>query len=128
MGVAIIQQEITAGNDFDGTLPSTDPTQESDYQKKFPEDTAGGLFDFELDNPAEIFSIELQLGGQSSWQIVKRDIDGDDTVIWSGSTETSFITLASDRILITEGELLLLTTTGATAQLKAKIAVEKIRS
>lgn len=125
MGVFIIQQQISAGNDFDGTLPAGVPAYDKDI-KRFPSGTAGGLFDFEITGPHEIFSIELILGGQSAWSISKEDSDGDEIVLWAGTSEASFVTLLEDRIQITEEETLLVRTTGASAALKCRIAVKKI--
>jgi len=122
MNVKTIQQQITAGNDFDGTAPAGTPTRDKDIEA-YPPEAAGGLFDFLLKNPAEIASIELILVGQSSWSISKKDVDGAELVLWTGTTETSFITIDSDRMVITEEQLLLVRTTGATGALKARISV-----
>ena len=124
MGYRVIQQEILAGNDFNGALPTTTPTRGHDFEKKFPADTVGGLFEFDLKDPEKISNIQLILGGQSAWTLSLVDDDGDELVIWKGTTETNFCTLESDRIPIIEKQTLKLVTTGATADLKARVMLE----
>jgi len=125
MGVAIIQQRISATDDFDGTLPPGTPVQDKDI-KRFPVAATGGLFDFEITGPHVIRSVELKLGGQSVWSISKLDSDGDEIVYWSGTTETSFVTISEDFMLLYEDEKLLVRTTGATAALKCRIAIQRL--
>jgi hypothetical protein len=125
MGVAIIQQRISATDDFDGTLPPGTPVSEKDI-KRFPEAAAGGLFDFAIDSPHVIRSVELHLGGQSVWSIAKKDSDGDEIVYWAGTTETDFVTISEDFMLLYEDEKLLVRTTGATAALKCRIAIQRL--
>lgn len=122
MSIRTIEQRVSAGNQFDGTAPTGDPVRGDDLEQ-YPEEAAGGLFDFGLENPAEINHIELKLGGQTSWSISKRDKDDVDMVLWAGTTETAFATLAEDRMPILEGQKLVLVTTGATAAMKARVSV-----
>lgn len=122
MAIRTIEQRISAGNQFDGTAPSGDAVLGTDLEQ-YPEEAAGGLFDFGLDNPAEIHHIELKLGGQTSWSLSKRDKDGVDVILWAGTTETAFVTLAEDRMPILEDQKLVLVTTGATAAMKARISI-----
>lgn len=124
MSIFIIQQKISAGNNFDGTLPTTTPTYEQDIMR-FPVHTAGGLFEFDRTGPHEIRSIELILGGQSAWSISKEDSEGDEIVILSGTTEVSIITTV-DRTVIYEAEKILVRTTGATGALKCRIAIGRV--
>jgi len=124
MSVSIIQQTISATDDFDGTLPPGTPALSDDI-KRFPVAATGGLFDFEITSPHIIRSCEIRLGGQSAWSVSKKDSEGDEIVIWSGAGETTFFSSDSDRPLMYEKETLLLRTTGATAVLKCRIALEK---
>jgi len=124
MGLFTIQQQITAGGNFDGSLPPGTPTAANDLLSFAPH-TAGGLFDFDLANPAKIAYIEIAFGGQSSWSLSKLDVDGDELVLWAGTTDTSFVTLTSDSMYLFEKQLLLLRTVGAASAMKARISVEK---
>ena len=124
MSVTIIQQSITAGGNFDGTLPAGTPTLNKDI-KRFPAAATGGLFDFELKDPHVIRSIEIILGGQNSWTVHKKDSDGDELLSWAGTTETDFITIDEDRMSIYEGELLLVRTVGALTAMKCRVALER---
>lgn len=126
MSVSIIQQKISATDDFDETLPVGTPVFEKDI-KRFPAAAAGGLFDFGLSQPHEVVAVELKLGGQSAWSIKKRDSDGEDFLLWSGTTETGFVKLSSERVLLTEDELILVSTTGATGALTCRVAVEALK-
>jgi hypothetical protein len=124
MSVAIIQQRISAGNNFDGTLPSTTPVSTKDI-KRFPVDAAGGLFDFAITSPHWISAIEFIGGGQTSWTIHKKDSDGDEVLLWQGTDEANFVTCACDKMQIYEEEKLLLRTVGASTAMKCRIALDR---
>jgi len=126
MGVAIIQQRISATDDFDGTLPPGTPASLADITR-FPEAATGGLFDFGIASPHVIRSCEIKLGGQSAWSVSKKDSEGAEIVIWSGTTEATFFSSDSDRPLLYQDETLLLRTTGATGALKCRVAVERLK-
>jgi hypothetical protein len=125
MGVAIIQQKISAGGNFDGTLPPGTPVLDKDINR-FPVAATGGLFEFNITGPHVIRSVELHLANQTVWSIAKKDSDGDEIVLWSGTVETSFVTISEDFMLLYEEEQLLLRTTGATTAMKCRIAIEKL--
>jgi hypothetical protein len=123
MGIRIIQQTITAGSNFDGLIPTTTPIHGHDIEKEYPTDVHGGLFEFDLTQPAVVYAIEIKFGGQSAWAIHKKDHNGDEFLLYSGTTEAFLATLAKDRTLITEGQKLLLRTTGASTKMIARVAV-----
>lgn len=125
MSVAIIQQRITAGNDFNGAAPTTDPESSQDI-KRYPTDTVGGLFDFGITGPHWIANIEILFGGQTSWTIHKKDTDGDEILLWQGTDEANFVTCCCDKMQIYEGEQILLRTTGASTAMKARIALDRM--
>jgi len=125
MNLSIIQQKITAGNQFNAADPGTTPVLDKDI-KRYPEAAVGGLFDFEVKDPSEIVAVEFHLADQTTWSITKRDSDGDDIVLWAGTTETSFVVLAADRTFITEGETLRVVTAGASGAMKLRIAVRRL--
>lgn len=124
MGVIVYEQSINSGQNFDGTLPVTSPAAGSDIVKKWPIANAGGLFDFGITSPHWIASIQLILGGQTTWRLSIVDEDGAEIVVWAGDTEANFVALESDRSLIIEGQMIKLVTTGTTTNnIKARIAL-----
>lgn len=125
MSIFIIQQKISAGDNFNKTAPVTTPTYSKDL-KRYPVGATGGLFDFEQNSPHEIRSIELILGGQSAWSISKVDSEGDELVIFSGTTETKFIKTGRDIALLYDSENISISTTGATGALKCRIAIGRV--
>ncbi len=122
MGSRSIQQQISAGHDFDGTTPGGTPTVSHGVQK-YVVATAGGLFDFALDHPTEVLQISLVLGGQTSWSISIHDDDGDDTLVFAGTTEAYFVSTAQDRFVLMPGQKLKLVTSGASTAMKCRIGV-----
>ena len=120
LGIRTFEQRIAAGSDFDGTLPTGEITRSNNIEA-WPEDSAGGLFDTGLVEPLFVRSIELQIGGQSSWTIHKRDVDGSELMILQGSTEQSVITTLEDSFVLTAGQLLVVRTFGATNPLFCRV-------
>jgi len=115
---------VAAGSDFDGTLPAGDPGRQKGIIKAFPEGVVGGQFDFDLQKPVSVRSVELKLGGQTSWTLHKKDLDGDELLIICGCDESSYITTESDSFVMTDGQTLILRTVGATSRLKARVSVQ----
>lgn len=109
---------------YEPTSEATTPNQDKDI-KRYSAGTEGGLFDFGITGPHWISSIEIILGGQTTWSISKKDSDGDEVVLWAGETEADFVTLESDRILIFEEETLLVRTADASAAMKCKISLDR---
>lgn len=126
MSVSIIQQTITAGGNFGGVLPPGSATPDKDVNRFAPAAT-GGRFDFSISGPHEISAIEIKLANQSSWSISKKDSDGDLVVLFSGTTETSFVMKASERSLLYEGEVLELVTAAATTAMKCRVAINRMK-
>ena len=117
--------ETFSGADVTGDIYPTAGTSSSGKDLiEFVATAVGGLFDFSVKNPSMIQSIELKLSGQSAWSFSKRDKDGVELLLWSGTTETDFVTLDADAIVITENQLLVVSTTGATGVLKARISID----
>jgi len=127
MGVRVFEQIVNTGHNFNGTTPPGTPTAGDDFSKKWPAADTGGLFDFVIDTPHWIVSIQLILGGQDTWTLHIVDVDGAELKVWSGTTEGSFIALESERVLMLEGQSLKLRTTGTpSSALKARIAVSEV--
>ena len=118
-----MEQRIAAGNDFDGTLPSTDVIR-GDSLEAYPEDVQGGLIDLDLVDPVFVRSVELKLGGQSVWTVHKRDKDGDELLLLCGTDETDFLTTLQDSFILTAKQKLVVRTTGATGALICRVHVQ----
>lgn len=125
-----IRQHLLAGNNFSGVAPadgggSMTPTFGNDIYK-FDSMTAGGLFEpdndmyeFERAEALYLVGAEMQLSNQSSWQIERTDVDGNDLVIYSGTTESSVYITEDVKIVLLWGTSLKLTTVGATGAMVA---------
>ena len=88
-----IRQQISAGGDFDGSEPTGAPTFENEIFK-FAAEATGGLLDisssaysFEGPGPLLLVGLEITFGGQSSWTLTKKDVDGNAIQIDSGTNE-----------------------------------------
>ena len=125
-GLRTIQQTLTAGNDFTGVLPTTEVTSALGVEA-YGEDAVGGMIDFNLGAPASVRSVELILGGQTFWTVHKQDVDGDEILILCGETEASFLTTEGDSFVMTDGQRLIIRTTGATGRLKARVSIQSFR-
>ena len=125
-GILTIQQSVSAGNDMDGTLPSGDVVRAHGIWK-YPQNGHGGLIDFKLEAPHSVRAVELKLGGQSAWTVHKRDLDGRELLIICGKLETDFLTTEADSFIMTDGQVLVVRTTGATASLMARVSVQAYR-
>lgn len=123
-GITTQEQQINAGNNFNGTVPPGEITR-ADGIESFPPAITGGRFNFEcLTRPHVVRSVELHLGGQTVWTVHKRDLQGKELLVLCGTDETDFITTEGDSFIMTTGQCLLVRTTGATAILFARVSVE----
>lgn len=118
-----MEQRIATGNDFAGARPTTEISY-GDSLEAFPEDSVGGLFDFELTAPVFVRSLELKLGGQSSWTVHKRDKEGDELLILCGTDETDFLTTLADSWVLTAKQTLVVRTTGASTKMIGRVTVQ----
>lgn len=121
----VIEQRITAGNDFDGTAPGTDSTTAGGI-RKFDAADQGGLFEFDfapnnclwvvqrlllkLDPVGTTFSLKVK--NSAGEEVVVASGAGTD--IYRGPIDFGGLVLAGD-------EQLLLTTGSATGVLLARI-------
>jgi hypothetical protein len=96
-GIRTMEQVILAGNNFDGTVPDGDKRRAFGIEAWYPPGTHGGVFDFDLDEPHWIVTLELVLGGQSSWTVHKRDVNGRELLLAAGTTEHDFVTFADEK-------------------------------
>ncbi len=122
MGLRTIEQKITAGADFDGTLPTGATTQGNDLES-FTAQAAGGLFDFAQDKPITIQQIAIVFGGQSTWSLVLVDADATELPVDDGTTETEYLDWNIELVLL-KGQKLKLVTTGASTAMRAHVTAE----
>lgn len=122
-GIRTIEQRVSAGNDFNGALPTT-PIVLGDGMEAFGEDSVGGLFDPGLDSSFFVPTIELLMGGQTAWTIHKRDRDGVEILLFKGKWEDTFITTARDTFIMTARQKLVVRTTGATGALLCRLSLQ----
>jgi hypothetical protein len=120
-----IEQRITAGNDWDGTEPSTTPDFTVKGVKKFPTDVAGGLFAFDFTSYflIEIQQIAVDFGGVADKSIVIRGPGGaaDDTEIFTSDDATEVNILITDKFKLAPDEEIVIVSTGAAAAMRARI-------
>lgn len=125
-GVRTIEQRITAGNDFTGVDPGGAYSRGRGIER-YDESATGGLFDFQLEEPHVLRSIELKLDGNTTaWTVHKRDLDGDEILYCCGTNETHFITTEADSIILTDQQKLVLRTTGASGPLLARMSIQQV--
>jgi len=116
MGYRTQMQQIIATNQFDGTAPAGSATA-ANGKRTFAAEAAGGLFDLQLSEPAHLMGVQLfalstaDLDG-GTWEIRKVTAEGDEMVLFSGTTETQFVSQASQRIPMLPGEKIKVVTTG----------------
>jgi hypothetical protein len=122
-GLRTIEQRINAGEDFDGTVPLLDSKREGGMEQFDPADS-GGVFDFKIKSPHFVRTIELRLGGQTSWTIHKRDIDGGETILFQGDDEEHVLMTERDSFVLDGSQLIVVRTTGATAPLLARVTIQ----
>ncbi len=124
-GLRIIEQKLLAANDWTGVVP-VDAIIRGDHLEAYPIGAVGGLFtpDPELTEPLMVRSVELKLGGQTSWTVHKRDRDGDELLFLCGTDETDFVTTVGESVVLSKKQSLVIRSTGATVKLIARITLQ----
>jgi hypothetical protein len=123
LGLRTMEQRITAGGGFDGSQPPGTLTRK-DSIEAYPAAPTGGLFDLELKEPVFVRSVELKLGGQSSWTVHKRDTQGTEILVICGTNETDFVSTSCESFILTAKQKLVVRTVGATADLLCRVSVQ----
>jgi hypothetical protein len=123
LGLRTVEQRITAGGAFDGTVPPGTIVRK-DSIEAYPPAATGGLFDLDLKEPVFVRTVELKLGGQSLWTVHKRDTFGDEILIICGTNETDFVSTQCESFVMTAKQKLVVRTTGATAALICRVSVQ----
>lgn len=119
----VIEQRISAGNDWDGSAPSTVPSYATKGVKAFPEDDGGGLFEWEFSSffLMEIQQINVSFGDAAEKSISIRRPSGPDVAIFSSSDPAEAIILITDKYQLASDEHIVIVSSGATEAMYARI-------
>lgn len=133
-----IQQRITSGNHFDGTLPSgNSPLDASNALYKYSAAAAGGMFFWNVLEPIVVSQLHVDLGGSGNVTVSIANLDpttinnASPTVLSGESmtietaTAVTFIALDEARfktILLPYQAILLVTTASGAAQIAQCVA------
>ena len=125
LGPHTIIQSVSAGNQFDGTEPATTAVT-TKRVKTYPEDDAGGLFEFDQLTGNRIGEVQrvalrLDLGAGDSWTLSVVHADDSETLWVAGDDDTDVV--ITDKLQLTAGEALKLVTTGGAAAMRADVTL-----
>lgn len=121
-------QQITAGSQFDGTAPAGAVTI-ANGKRTYATDTAGGLFDIGPTDPGHLMGVALygdaanDLDG-GTWVISKVTAEGDVFELFSGTTETEFISDAAERVVMLPGEKIKVVTTSMSVAMRCMVSTD----
>lgn len=122
-----IRQEMQAGSDFAGTAPEDGSglitaTQADDIIQYTAGTVGGGLFDFTSDwfkgekgGATDLIGISLDLGSSIAYTITKVDVDGNETLLWSGTAQYFEMTEETKIVFLSGTQFKIATTAGAAA-------------
>ena len=128
MSVRTIEQKMNAASVWNGAAPVGTPVSGSDMES-YPEGAAGGLFDFENNNPITVKQIAIAFGsGTTSWKLELIDKDAVPVEVKAGTSLTYFANFASGEagagLILLEGQKLKLTSVGGpTTAARARVTV-----
>jgi hypothetical protein len=121
----VIEQRIQAGNDWDGTVPTSTPDFSTKGVKRYPAAVAGGkfAFDFTAFFLMEIQQIAVNFNGVGSKSIVIRGPGGaaDDIEIFKSSDPLEVNILITDKFQLAPDENLVILSTGAANAMFARV-------
>ena len=126
-------QKISAGGNFDGTIPTTHITKDGDAIIYTPCAT-GGLFkligyvgdDTKVKyERRKVQTISIKLGGQSAWNIYLTD-GAVDILFLTGTTETDVTVTGADCPVLSPFENLKIVTVGASTAMEARITYDVV--
>lgn len=129
MAYRSVMQQITAGNNFDGTAPTGSPTS-GNGKRTYAAEAAGGLFtDISPVDPGHVMGIALYANSTNdldggTWAISKVTAEGDEFVLFSGTTETEFYMQAKDRFVMLPGEQIKVVTTGMSNAMRCIVSTD----
>ena len=119
----VIEQRITAGNDWDGSAPSTEADFTTKGVKVFPEDAQGGLFEWDFTSffLMEIQQINVDFNGVGTKSIVIRRASGPDVLIFSSTDPLETNILITDKFQLASDENIVILSTGAANAMYARV-------
>lgn len=119
----VVEQRISAGNDWDGTTPSTTPSYATKGVKSFPEDDQGGLFEWDFSSLflMEVQQINVDFNGVAAKSIVIRRASGPDVLIFSSTDPAESNILITDKLQLAADEQIAILSTGAAGAMYARI-------
>lgn len=119
----VVEQRISAGNDWDGTTPSTTPSYATKGVKVFPEDDQGGLFEWDFASffLMEIQQINVDFNGAGTKSVVIRRASGPDVQIFNSTNPAESNILITDKFQLASDENLVIISTGAANAMYARI-------
>lgn len=118
----VIEQRISAGNDWDGTAPSTEPVFTKGI-KAFPEDDHGGLFEYDFTSffLMEIQQINVYFNGVAAKSVSIRRESGPDILIFESTDPAETNILITDKFQLASDEKLVITSNGAATEMYARV-------
>jgi hypothetical protein len=119
----VIEQRITAGNDWNGAAPTTAPDYSVKGVKKFPTDIVGGLFEFDFTSLflMEIQQINVDFGGVGTKSIVIRSPGAADVEIFKSTDPLEIDVLITDKFQLASDEKVVILSSGAANAMFARI-------
>jgi len=119
----VIEQRISAGNDWNGTVPPTDPDYSTVGVKKYPVAAQGGLFEFEFTNYflMEIQQINVEFGGVGTKSIVIRSTGAPDIEIFKSTDPLETNILIACKFQLASDEKIAIVSSGAASDMFARI-------
>ena len=123
LGFRTMEQSILPNFNFDGTTPAGELTRGDSLEKYLAGET-GGAFNFGLEAPVFVRSVEMHLGGQALWTLHKADIGGRELLIMCGTDEKDFVSTLSESFIMTARQILVLRTFGANVSLFCRVTIQ----
>lgn len=119
----VIEQRITATNDWGGVLPTTTPDFSVKGIKRFPTDTVGGLFVFDFTSYflMEIQQINVDFNGVGTKSIVIRSPGASDILVYSSTDPLEVNILITDKFQLASDEQIAIVSSGAANAMFARI-------
>jgi hypothetical protein len=125
---ATVQQEISAGNDWDGTVPATTPVI-ADGIKAYPAHTAGGLFEFGLGEGFFLWRVErivVDFNGVANKGVYIRKSGVPDIPVWESTLAIEAKLLFTDKVQLAADEQLVVVSTGAANAMYARVTARPV--
>lgn len=120
----VIEQRISVGNNWNGTVPLTAPDYTGVGIKKFPVAVQGGLFEFDFTEYflMEIQQINVDFGGAGTKSIVIRSPGAPDIEIFSSTDPLERNLLLTCKFqLASDEKVAIISSGGAAAEMFARI-------